>query len=534
MKRLLMYSIGVAILLVSQNHSLVAHTISPLPSATMRVSTVVKFSSMQGWPVGNPRVGILFTGWEEDPPGVRTFDLTFNAPPDLISANLTLRLYAKTDANIYAKASEILLNGYVMENDWIYTGAWWDCTRDDWVTWKIPVEFVHVGPNLLHIDIKVESKSAYRDSGEFYLYDLSYVGMSYTKEVLTMSFDCSPKISDLVIDGVPVSRSELPHSLSWEKGTNHTFYLPSAVLLDEHDNRIRYVFNNWSDGSTAMTRTVTVYNANSYVARFRKQYYLTLECPYGTAIGGGWYDTGLTATFSVSPTEIEYQNGTKCVFVSWVGDSSVKSPSGNIVMSSPKNLEATWKTQYLVTVESEYGSPTGGGWCDSGQTISCSVSTPVDQGNGTRRVFVGWTGGLLTQQPVIQLAVTEPKNLVVIWKTQYFLKVISQHGSTQGEGWYDRGALAQVSVDGQNVEEFPFTYTFVEWRGAMPSTSLVSGSITMDRPNEMVVVWDSRISDSAYGILGAATVIVGLLGIWYVLKALNQRFRRQREATQVW
>ncbi|MEJ2627190.1 MAG: hypothetical protein P8078_01330, partial [bacterium] len=63
-----------------------------------------------------------------------------------------------------------------------------------------------------------------------------------------------------------------------------------------------------------------------------------------------------------------------------------------------------------------------------------------------------------------------PKIIIPIWDTEYFIEIISDYGSTTGQGWYPKGTqvtfsvspavqtlgdtikIEQFCLDGENVE----------------------------------------------------------------------------------
>ena len=82
-------------------------------------------------------------------------------------------------------------------------------------------------------------------------------------------------------------------------------YGSEATLTAEPADHCHFV--NWSDGSTANPRTVTVTADASYVANFaRYQYYIAVttdDASMGTASGGGTYDYGSVITITATPNE---------------------------------------------------------------------------------------------------------------------------------------------------------------------------------------------------------------------------------------
>jgi len=173
--------------------------------------------------------------------------------------------------------------------------------------------------------------------------------------VIKVEFDVEPQMPPdttvLVVDKNIYSSTEMPVSFTWAPGAVHDIDVPSSVI--EEDNRIRYVFTAWSDGEASPSRTISY--GGTYTANYKTQYYLTVDSEYGDPQGEGWYDSGSTATFSVSPVD-DHGNG----------------PSATLVMDSPKTVTSNWKLQYYLTVDSEYGDPQGEGWYDSGSTATFS------------------------------------------------------------------------------------------------------------------------------------------------------------------
>jgi hypothetical protein len=109
---------------------------------------------------------------------------------------------------------------------------------------------------------------------------------------------------------------------------------------------VQYVFQNWAaDGVTEAGNqiTITMNGPHTAVAQYKTQYLLTVNSPNGNPQGGGYYDSGTTAQFSVtSPVGYLIQQ----VFVQWQGDFTGTSPQGSITMDGPKTINAVWSTSY--------------------------------------------------------------------------------------------------------------------------------------------------------------------------------------------
>ncbi len=195
--------------------------------------------------------------------------------------------------------------------------------------------------------------------------------------------------------------------------------------------------------------------------------------------------TGMYSLSANSPVEIS--SGTRVVFVQW-GD-GMTSSSRVINVDSDVTLSVTTKTQYLLTIQSEYGNPSGSGWSDAGSSAQISVQSPVDQGNGTRRVLSAWTVG---SKPYLTsangtISMSEPILLQGVWQKQYLVSVETTGGSATGGGWYNAGVTATVSVS-------PTTYGFIiqqvfnGWQEGVQSQGGVS-TFTVNGPVSLHALW---------------------------------------------
>jgi uncharacterized repeat protein (TIGR02543 family) len=74
-----------------------------------------------------------------------------------------------------------------------------------------------------------------------------------------------------------------------------------------------------------------------------ERYYLTVVSDYGDPQGEGWYDSGSTASFSVtSPVGTIVRHS----FTGWSGDSNANTPTATILMDESKTVIANWRTDY--------------------------------------------------------------------------------------------------------------------------------------------------------------------------------------------
>jgi uncharacterized repeat protein (TIGR02543 family) len=177
---------------------------------------------------------------------------------------------------------------------------------------------------------------------------------------------------------------------------------------------VRYVASPLSGAMNVPVQT-------SQNVTYAGQYYLTVNSAYGNAGGAGWYDSGASAYATITPLTVG-SGGTQYVFTGWSGDASGNgSPSNAMTMNAPKTATANWNTQYYLTVISQYGSPHGSGWYSLKSEASFGVTTPVDYGNKTLRVFLRWSGDADVSEPEGTIIMNKPSTVTASWQTQYLV-----------------------------------------------------------------------------------------------------------------
>jgi hypothetical protein len=200
----------------------------------------------------------------------------------------------------------------------------------------------------------------------------------------------------------------------WYKdGSVATFSIQSYIETSD----TRHYFTGWSGeySGTSPSVTLVMDAPKTETANWRNEYLLTVNSPYGSPSGAGWYQEGSTATFSVTPY-VETPDS-KHFFVEWSGDYSGTMSSASLDINVPKTVTANWRSEYLLTVNSDYGQPTGAGWYKEGEMANVSVEP--EQGFIIRHIFTGWSGDLTDANPNSSLTVTSPKVVTATWKADY-------------------------------------------------------------------------------------------------------------------
>jgi M6 family metalloprotease-like protein len=313
---------------------------------------------------------------------------------------------------------------------------------------------------------------------------------------------------------------------------------PSNVIA----NTSRLVFNDWSGdiSSTSSTLKLTLTKPYSLRADWTRQYYVTILSPTGLTTGSGWYNAGQLATISVQST-VQYSNGTRQLFTGWNSTQLGTTPTGQITVNAPTILQAAWKTQYLISVQSPYGAPKGSGWYDAGSTAYASVQPEIDYGNETRRVFTNWTGDLSGSSPSMSLIVNSPKTIDAQWLMQYQvtfkvtgipngtllkLNVNNQYydlsPSNYYQAWYATGSPINPSVN-ETVAQGFIVYKFTGWTTTEGATQ---GPLIVNAPETYTASYSNEMSLPPIPGYPIEAILMGILLGSVVLVSK----RRRREA----
>jgi hypothetical protein len=108
---------------------------------------------------------------------------------------------------------------------------------------------------------------------------------------------------------------------------------------------------------------------------------------------------------------------TKRYFTGWSGNYTSSSANGSIKMDTPKTLTANWRSEFLLTINSDYGEPVGTGWYEEGENVSISVEPVL--GFIIRHFFTGWSGDLTVTESSTGITMTSPKAITANWETDY-------------------------------------------------------------------------------------------------------------------
>jgi len=200
----------------------------------------------------------------------------------------------------------------------------------------------------------------------------------------------------------------------WYKdGTTTSFSATQNITLPD----AKHYFTGWSGDftGTSSSGSLVINAPKTVTANWRNEYLLSLTSAYGNPVGAGWYKEGDTATFSVA--SYMETSDTKHYFTGWSGDYSGTSSSASLIMNGPNKVTANWRHEYLLTINSDYGQPTGAGWYKEGEKANISVEPT--QGFIIRHNFTGWSGDLNDTQSSSGINMNSPKVIQANWQTDY-------------------------------------------------------------------------------------------------------------------
>jgi hypothetical protein len=215
------------------------------------------------------------------------------------------------------------------------------------------------------------------------------------------------------------------------------------------------------------------------------------------------------------------------IFTGWNSTALGANPNAQITVNSPTRLLAAWKTQYLVSVNSPYGTPIGSGWYDAESTAHASVPSEIAYTNATRRIFSDWTGDYSSASNNITLQVNEPKTVTARWNTQYlvtfkvsglpnstFVSLELNNGtyelsaSSSHQAWVQGGTAIDPTLNETITNGF-FTYKFTGWRNS--TGGLMQGPLTVNAPGTYIASYTMQLSVPAIPGFPIEAILAGLI-----------------------
>jgi len=278
----------------------------------------------------------------------------------------------------------------------------------------------------------------------------------------------------------------------------------------------RQIFVRWSDGDTSNPRVYSATGDVTLSVEYKTQYRLTIDSGRGATSGDGWHDENSTATAKATSPTPANSGKTRLVFSHWSGAQISNSSTLQISMNRPYNLTANWIVEHYLAVISQVGPFAEQGWHKEGAAVRLRVSSPVDQGNRTRKVFVSWSGNITSESIEITIQMMGPRTIIANWRTEYELRVLSERGKPLGQGWISAGVTAKFSVEPMVSPENGVRYVFAKWTGDYDG-ALCEGSVVMDSPKTVSATWRTQylVSLRVIGLPNGTNVPVKINSKWH-------------------
>jgi len=143
----------------------------------------------------------------------------------------------------------------------------------------------------------------------------------------------------------------------------------------------------------------------------------------------------------------------------------------------------------------------------SGSAHSFDIPHDVDTGKGTKFVFSSWSDGARSTSR----SISQGGKYTANYKARYQLTIESPYGNPKGEGWYDSGSIATVSVN--PAEGIIIRRVFTSWSGDFTGDTAIA-SVTMNSPKAIRANWRT---DYLQLYLLIATIIIAGAVITYIL-----------------
>ncbi len=329
------------------------------------------------------------------------------------------------------------------------------------------------------------------------------------------------------------------------------------VVVDTTSHR--WQFNGWTSGDlggyTGMDNPATIaamVGPITQTVSWVDQYLLKIVSDHEANVTGEaeeqsatefWFDSGTQATFEVddevftSPPAEDARD----VFGGWSssdagGYTGMDNPAV-ITMNGPVTQTAAWVRQYLLTINSEYGTPDVTGeaeeqssteyWFVAGTQATFSVEAEVFISilEDSKAVFDGWTGGT---SPATMNA---PLTVTATWHIEHYLTIYSVYitditttlGSPTGEGWYEEGAIATISVE-KSEEKGDYIYKFKSWTdGDVADPKSATTTTTMDSAKTLVVEWSREAKFSVMDLWWVFVIIIIIVVVLIAVLLLKRK-----------
>ncbi|MCE4625632.1 MAG: hypothetical protein F7C35_07215 [Desulfurococcales archaeon] len=210
----------------------------------------------------------------------------------------------------------------------------------------------------------------------------------------------------------------------YQAGTTARVKAGSEMLVD--DGKTMYKFHEWRVLSGAIVlddpaSTVQLIEMNGPVtlsADYDVYYLVNIVSSFGEPVGGGYVKSGDTVQVGIKNPIVQISDNTRYVLAGW--SNGEMKPTFALKVDAPITVEAVWKPQYKVTVQSKGGPQVEGtGWYYEGETVELRAPAVAPGKGGVKYIFSGWQGDASGSEPILTLSVRGPMEVYASWEKSY-------------------------------------------------------------------------------------------------------------------
>ncbi len=124
------------------------------------------------------------------------------------------------------------------------------------------------------------------------------------------------------------------------------------------------------------------------------------------------------------PQTVQISQNERLLFISTLG--GIGNNTIELSLDKDFSIDARYKTQYLLTVDSEYGTPQGGGWYDANSTAIVAVNTSLQKPSDAEEnlVFNGWSDEANSRNLLHRVYMDSPKMITANWTHRSLMQVV--------------------------------------------------------------------------------------------------------------
>lgn len=199
----------------------------------------------------------------------------------------------------------------------------------------------------------------------------------------------------------------------------------------------------------------------------------------------------------ISTTTPQYQSDqVRCIYKSW---SDGKDTTHIVAPISDTTFTVTMRTQYRLTVSSEFGHVKGNGWYSHGAIVEFSADSLIFLGDTTRYVFQQWLGSGVNSytgtKRIAKITMTNPVTETAQWGVQHQLRIESAYGTPVGAGWHNYGDTVAIEIDSSVVSREGTRQCFASWAGKGNGSytgRLRSSNVIIHSPITETAIWNTE------------------------------------------